>query len=45
MEQHSQDVAQKVMHDKNLESFASHFAKKLHKNQAQNNYFEIMSCK
>ena len=26
MEQHFQDVAQKVQHDKNLETFAAHFA-------------------
>ena len=28
MEQNSQDVSQKVMHNKNLDSFANHFAKK-----------------
>ena len=26
MEQHSEDVAQKVHHDKNLDTFTTHFA-------------------
>ena len=33
MEQHFQDVAQKVMHDNNLEYFSAHFAKKNTKNE------------
>ena len=32
MEQHFQDVAQKVMNDKNSDSFAAHFTKHLHTN-------------
>ena len=36
MEQHLQDVAQKVKHDKNSDTFAAHLAQHLTKNQPHN---------
>ena len=39
MEQHYQDLAQKVVNNKNLDSFAAHFAKHF----AQNNKSTTMS--
>ena len=41
MEQHFQDVAQKVANNKNSESFAAHFAKHLRKNQVHKNFAKL----
>ena len=43
MEQHFQDVAQKVINDKDSESFAAHFAKHFTKKSCPQKCREIMS--
>ena len=43
MEQHFQDVAQKVMHDKNLYSLDAHFAKHFMQKPSPQQYRKIMS--
>ena len=43
MEQHFQDVAQKAMHNKNLDYFAAHFAKHFIQNPIPQQYRKIMS--
>ena len=43
MEQHLQDVPPKVMHNKNLESFAAHFAKHFTQKPIPQKWCEIMS--
>ena len=43
MEQHFQDVAQKVANDKNSDSFAVHFAKKITQKPSPQQCREIMS--
>ena len=41
MEQHFQDVAQKVANNKNLDSFAAHFGNFLPKNQVHKNVAKL----
>ena len=43
MEQHFQDVAQKVVNNKNLDSFAAHFAKHFTQKPRPHACREIMS--
>ena len=43
MEQHFQDVAQKVANNKNLDSFADHFAKHYTQKTCPQEWREIMS--
>ena len=43
MEQHIQDAAQKVMHDKNSEYFADHFTKHFTQKPIPQQCHEIMS--
>ena len=43
MEQHFQDVAQKVVNDKNSESFAAHFAKHFTQKPSPQECRDIMS--
>ena len=43
MEQHFQDVAQKVVNNKNLDSFAAHFAKHFTQKRSPQECREIMS--
>ena len=41
MEQHFQDVVQKVANNKNSDSFSAHFAKHLTQNQVHNNVAKV----
>ena len=43
MEQHFQDVAQKVANNKNSDSFAAHFAKHFTQQPSPQDYCKIMS--
>ena len=42
MEQHFQDVAQKVQNDKNSDTFAAHFAQHFDQNSTSQQCHEIM---
>ena len=45
MEQHFQDVAQKVQHDKNPDTFAAHFAQNFNQKPTPQHFREIMIFK
>ena len=45
MEQHFQDVVQKIANNKNSESFAAHFDKHFTQKPSPQQYWEIMYCK
>ena len=42
MEQHSEDVAQKVQHNKNLDTFAAHFAQHFDQKPTPQQFIEII---